>query len=343
MTDINSVTEGRVTVTANDTEENIREAAGFAAPEAETSPESKPTETPDAKAARERDEAGKFKAKAETPDEPAKPDLGGDPRKSIQAKINAAVAKQREAERRADELERRMAERDAEYQARSQPAPVPVPSQPAVTHTSKYLADVQRYQAEADAPKFDDFVNAGLDDPYTVHQAAMAAYISDRRMAERETQQAQRAAQQASMTHAASAMSIALEAHPELSELVRADTRVYPDPIMDLLKDEAARDPYLSAELYHHLLTHPSDADQLAAMSPIAAAREIGRLTAGLSSALPGPETTPLHTNAKPLIKPVRPSVMAHESSPPDDLPFGPRYIAAMNEAERKAREARRA
>ena len=30
MSDITSVTEGRVTVTANDTEENIRAAAGFA-------------------------------------------------------------------------------------------------------------------------------------------------------------------------------------------------------------------------------------------------------------------------------------------------------------------------
>jgi len=126
--------------------------------------------------------------------------------------------------------------------------------------------------------------------------------------------------------------------------LLMADTRVYSPEVQGLLVEEAKHDPDLSAELLHHLLTHPEDADQLARITnPIAAAREIGRLTARLSSATSGPETVLTQTNAKPLIKPVRPSVMAHESSPPDEMPFGPRYIAAMNEQERKAREARRA
>lgn len=337
------VTEGRVSITANDTEANIREAAGFSEP-AESTPtatpetpeaETKPAEPAAAKADdAERNPDGTFKAKAE-----------GDPRKSYQAKINQAIAKQREAERRAEEAERRAQEREAEVQALRQPptAPQPVTAATAAP-TARYLDDVKRYQALPDAPKFDDFVAAGVEDAYTMHQAAMAAFIADTRHAEREAQRAQEAEQHARQSHLDTSFALAAQTHPDFESLLAADTRTYPPAVTEHLKVEAALDPSLSAELFHHLLTHPDDADRLATMThPIAAAREIGRLTARLTSATPGPELAQAHTNAKPLIKPVRPSVMAPESSPPDALPFGPKYIAAMNELERKQREARRA
>ena len=354
MSDINSVTEGRVTVTANDTEENIRAAAGFPDAAEPDAPASKPTETETAKLAREREADWKFKAK-EADAEPAKPaeadKKSGNPRTSYQAKIDLAIRNQREAERQRDELKQRLDEREAEYQARSQPAVPAQPSQPAVTNTSRYLADVQRYQAEADAPKFQDFVDAGLDDPYTVHQAAMAAYIADRRLSERDAMsmyiadrrqteyretEARQAQERERHSHLQDSFSMAAERHPEIQDLLSSPSQqAYPKAVVDHLMAEAAYDPSLSAELFHHLLTHPDDAARLAMITtPIAAAREVGRLTAGLSSAPPGPETDLPRTMAKPLIKPVRPSVMAHESSPPDDLPFGPKYIAAMNERE---------
>lgn len=348
---ITSVTEGRVTVTANDTEANIRQAAGFTAPaESEPAEPAEKADTPDTPAPAEKDEAtdrnpdGTFKAKAaDKPAEPAKPE--GDPRKSYQAKINQAIAKQREAERRAEEAERRAQEREAEIARYVKPAAEQIAKETASpTPTARYLAEVQRYQAEPDAPKYEEFVAAGLDDPYTAHQVAMAAYVADRRLEEREAKQAETAKQREAEASLGTSMTLAAERHPEFSSLIAADTRVYPPAVLEHLKVEASLDPSLSAELFHHLLTHPDDAERLATMAhPIAAAREIGRLIAGLSSAPSGPETAPSHTNAKPLIKPVRTSVVAPEASPPEDLPFGPRYIAAMNEKERKAREARRA
>lgn len=320
---ITSVTEGRVTVTANDTEDNIREAAGFPdAPEPET------PDTPDKPEKLEpepgeRNPDGTFKAKAAP--EPAKPE--GDPRKSHQAKINIAIAKQREAERRADEAERRATEREAELQALKQPPPTPAarvePPAPSATRAKPTEAEIgEKYQT------YGDFVED----------------LADWKVEQREAQRDQIAAQRERESHVTTAVNLATERHPDFAALMASDTRVYPDAVMEHLRVEASLDPSLSAELLHHLLTHPDDAERLAKMHhPIAAAREIGRLTAGLSSAPSGPETVLTHTTAKPLIKPVRSSVMAPESSPPEDLPFGPKYIAAMNERDRKAREARRA
>ncbi len=348
MSDINSVTEGRVTVTANDTEENIRVAAGFPDAAEPDAPESKPAETETAKLARERDESGKFKTKAEADDAAAKPeakpDKAGNPRTSYQAKINLLTAEREEAKRRADDLERRLSEREAEYQSRSQPAPVPLPQAAQPSATSKYLADVQRYQAEADAPKFDDFVAAGLDDPYTAHRDAMSMYIADRRHQEYRETESRRAQVNEVTSRVAQAMDIAAQTHPDFqAHLQAAESIRYQDAPYELLKREAVRDPSLSAELFHYLATHPDDASQLAAITdPIAAAREIGRLTAGLSSAPPGPETDLPRTMAKPLIKPVRPSVMARDDTNPDELPFS-KYVQVMNEKDRKDKERRRA
>ena len=339
-----SVTEDRVTVTANDTEANIRASAGFKEPDTDETADEKPeSETPATPAVEgERNPDGTFKAKAEKPvDKPveAKPD--GDPRKSHQAKINLAIAKQREAERRAEDAERRANEREAELQALRQPKPSQ-PSEPAPKQPS-YLSDAQRYQSHPDAPKLDDYVAANLDDPYASYQAAMAVFVADQRFAEREQRSAAERVQRERTTSTQTAFELAEQAHPGTQALLDAETRIYPPAVLNLIAEEAMRDPHLSAELVHHLVTHPDDAAVLAAQEhPIAAAREIGRLTARLSSAPSGPETVLSHTNAKPLIKPVRPSIMAPDTSAPDDLPFGPKYIAAMNERDRKAREARR-
>jgi len=338
-----------VTVTANDTAENIRVAAGFDTPDdPEADPASPSTETAKSAGTIEREEDGKFKAKTPEQPEPAKPARSGDPRKSHQAKIDVAIAKQREAERERDDARRIAAEREAEIQALRQPAQPRAESEPvarqAPSPSASYLQDVQRYQALPNAPKFDDFVNAGVEDPYTMHQAAMAAFIADTRDEERQARRAEQAHKSERDSQVRAAISLGAERHPDFQQLLNADPVEYSPVAQELLREEARFDPALSADLFHHLLTHPDDANRLAKMTDsIAAAREIGRLVAQVSSALSGPETLPVSTTAKPLIKPVRPSVMAAGSASPDDLPFGPKYIAAMNEQERKAREARHA
>jgi hypothetical protein len=173
---------------------------------------------------------------------------------------------------------------------------------------------------------------------------AMATFVADQRWAEREQREQVTKAAEARRTHATAVFDLAEQQHPGFHDRLQAETRMYPGAVMELLAQEAAQDPHTSAELLHHLMTEPDDAARLSSCtSPIAAAKEIGRLTARLSSAPAGPETGLTHTTAKPLIKPVRPSVMAAEATAPEDLPFGPKYIAAMNERDRKAREARRA
>jgi hypothetical protein len=351
-TPILSVTENRVTVTANDTEANIRAAAGFpAAPEpdedAPTADTEPATDKPKAADA-ERNTDGTFKAKAADPSKPAETPkkADGDPRTSHQAKINAAIAKQRDAERRAEEAERRANEREAELQALRQPKPSQTPAPtPQVERKPTHLELVQRYQSHPDAPKAEDFINAGVEDPYAAHQAAMALFIADQRLAEREASVERARVARERETTARTALEIGEQRYPGFQQRFQAQSVPMSTTALSLLADETARDPESSADLLQHLMTHPDEAAALGAMTnPIAAAREIGRLIARLASASSGPDPDAMtHTNAKPLIKPVGASVMAPESSPPEELPFGPKYIAAMNERDRKARESRRA
>jgi hypothetical protein len=340
--DINEVTENRVTITANDSVENIRASAGFSEAEPDAEKAEKPSvevkegdldKTPE-------DQAHKIKP---TPPDPVKPD--GDPRKSHQAKINQAIAKQREAERVAEDTRRKYAELEAEVQALRQPRTVAAASSPAPQPSSQpYVQLVQQYQLLPDAPKLQEFMDANLDDPYGAHYLAMTVFIAEKRQQEQDARNHSARMQQERTSHVNAALEVGEQIHPGLQQQIQADTRMYPNAVLDLIAQETAQDPNLSAELLHHLLTHPDDANVLATkVDPIAAAREIGRLIAAVSSAPSGPETLPTTTNAKPLIKPVRPSVMASSDSPPEDLPFGPKYIAAMNERERKAKEAGRA
>ena len=324
-----SVTEDRVTVTANDTEANIRASAGFAEAGDEVVDA---TPTPAKPGVDRDDETGKFKAKPAEP-EPAKGD--GDPRKSYQAKINQSIAKQREAERRAEALE-------AELQTYKQPKPAPVqPSQPepAQSKAAPYLSDVQRYKAMADAPKLDDFVSD--DDPYSAYHAALSVFIADKRMDERQQRYTDEQSQRQREERARSAFDLAEQNHPGFHEQFEAASaeRLYPQAVLNVLAEHTLRDPQLSAELLHHIVTHPDDAAVLAEQTtPIAAAIEIGRIAAQLSASS-GPETDAPQTTAKPLIKPVKPSVMVTESVPLEKLPLS-KYMQVENERERKERTA---
>lgn len=345
---ITSVTENRVTITANDSEENIRAAAGFSEKPAEPEKVDKAAaevdkEPVEAVTQSERNADGTFKAKEKAeeaekaekePEQAAKPD--GDPRKSIQAKINSAIAKQRDAERRAEEAERRLAAREAEWSRPQQPVQSPTSAQAA---PPPYLLEVQRYQAMPTAPKLEAF--AGLDDPYAAYQVAMATFISDQRLAEHQQRESASRAEQQKADRQRASLDAGEQAYPGFTEQLRNHPITYSDAAKQVFQEELLQDPQLSAEIMHYLLTHLDDAQRLAqTQTPIAAARELGRISERLSSASSGPETVVTHTNAKPLIKPVGASVKAPESASPDDLPFS-QYLKVMNDRDRKAREAR--
>jgi hypothetical protein len=63
---------------------------------------------------------------------------------------------------------------------------------------------------------------------------------------------------------------------------------------------EAIIESEKGAEVLYHLGSHPDEAKRIAMLSPLAAARELGRIEARLS--MPAPRTT---TKAPPPVKPV--------------------------------------
>jgi hypothetical protein len=102
-------------------------------------------------------------------------------------------------------------------------------------------------------------------------------------------------------------------------------------------------DPALSADMIHHLLTHPDDVVAMAMIKdPIAAAREVAKLSLIASSAHSGPAAqSPAVTRAKPLIKPVKSAPAAPAAKSIDDLPFSS-LVKAVAKQEREFRELRR-
>ncbi len=350
---VTSVTENGVTYTAGgamSSEAEIRQtidapakekpdapSAAVSDEELDAQPQDLKTDPKAADAkADDRNADGTFKSKAVA--KPVKEDkYGGDPRKSLAAKV--------EYERqRADAAERRAA--DAE--ARATAKPVPVASAPvSETHapakgSSAYLQLVKDSESDPEWPKLEDYVAAGFQDPYAACNAAQAAFLQDKRLAARD----QEAAEQSKHTEARERLHLSnqegAEKYADWDALMQSAAGQKPLPaavIQEIFESDS------SADLRYHLLTHEDDLNALAGITdPIAAARAIGRLSARLvavEAPASGPVETPRGSRAKPLIKPVSASPAAPEASPPDAIPFGPRYIQAMNELERKQRGAR--
>jgi hypothetical protein len=337
------VTEKSVTVTANAPEAEIREGAGFA-PVGETPPVVTPpvadvvaAAAPDAETVidSDRNADGTFKPKA---------DVGGDPRKSFQAKINEERRLRGDAERRATELEAKLAAgTSSSGAAAGKPAPVDAPKPPT------YLEMVTRYQTHPDYPQLDDFVQSGsFDDPYHACAVAQAAFLSDARDWERSESRRVASERQQVTTRVETAHREGAEKYPDWQTLFDSDEAKVDLPAAVI--NELYNDTTPSADLIHHLLTHPDELRSLATVEdPIAAARLVARLSAnipvGVSTAHSGPESTPPKppvTRAKPLIKPVSASPSAPDAVNPDDLPFGPNYVKLTAKQDRAWKDAHR-
>jgi len=337
----NSVTEKGVTVTASAPVEEIRDSAGFSAvsapvasesslsadpgevsslPSSETATETTPTEP-------ERHDDGTFKAKPKD----------GDPRKSFQAKINEERRLRGDAERRAAELEAKLA---AGTLSRPEAAGKPTASD--TTQPPTYVALVKRYQSDPEWPTLTAFVEAGFDDPYAACNAAQAAFLQDKRSEEVRQETARTQAQESERQRIMAAHEAGAEKYADWGELFASDAAQIDLPAAVL--QEIYRDSTLSADVIYHLLTHPKVLEPLLTITdPIAAARAITTLAVGLSSAPSGPETAPKPTTrAKPLIKPVSASPAAPEAASVDDLPFGPRFVRETVKQEKAWKDAHR-
>jgi len=334
------VTENGVTVTANASEEEIRTSAGFTAasepaasePDAPVVGQSLPADShgdapaPTAPEANDRNPDGTFKAK---PKDPA-----GDPRKSFQAKINEERRLRGDAERRAAELEARLQASAPERQPSGESAP---------PRSQTYLDVLKEAQRDPEWPRLEQFIEAGVDDPYAAMTAAQGAFLYERRAAARDAEAAQAREIESHRQQVMSVHQAGAEKYADWGDLFATDAAQM--NLQPAVLAELYADPSSSADVIHYLLTHPDELEVLAGVAndPVAAARAVTALTIGATSASPGPEAPPVpKTRAKPLIKPVSASPAAPDVKSIDDLPFGPRYVKETAKREREWRDAHR-
>jgi hypothetical protein len=227
--------------------------------------------------------------------------------------VKAAVAKQREAERRAEAAEARM-------QQLVQPVPV----------DDTVAPDWARFKQMPGVPKVDQF------DAYEDYSMALAAFVADARHQERDIvrhqayqqqqiDQSQQDQQQQWMTR----LQEASVQNPDLMASLNPDTP------MSLPMQHLAMDSPLGIELLQWLSAHPDESQRLSTLHPAETYREMGKLEARLEAAsVRGPAR--VVSSAKAPIKPLG-------TSPPVADPFAITDDLSMDEHFRRMNAADRA
>ncbi len=234
----------------------------------------------------------------EAPVEEPKP---AKPRNNPEARIQQAIARQREAERRAAEFEERLRALES---GRSEPEPASSP-------------EWQRYTQMPGAPREEEF------ERYADFTAAMGVWVADQRIAERvaaiAAEQAgaqRRTAQTAVQAKFAETVTQATQADP--SFLDRVDESVLALPTFAALRpgERPQAVHYVGEELLRadhpvalleHFTAHPEDLQRLATLpAPGLVTREMAKLDARLGAAARGPAPEISQPSAaKPPIRPV--------------------------------------
>ena len=336
-----------------ETESNIPEPepAASAAPAASTAaaaPASDDIEVSEPNAPHGRDQRGRFRGVAVDPgpevdDEPEQPAVEAKPepeapkkakpREDPNARISQAIARQREAERRAEAAEREAAELRA---ARSQPAaeqPKPVP-------------DRERYMAMPNAPKEEDY------ERYSDYTADLSIFIADQRYAEKEQARQQTAAQRAA-EEARKAVNEAFigrieAAEPDFLQSVSQDVLDIPtfdslqpnEPVTawHVIGEEIRRSEHVVG-LMRFFTQHPDELQRLATLPPRDLTRSMAILESRIGAAPAGPAQTPrVSSQAKPPIRPERGAPLQSDEGSDDESIEA--YIARENrrQAARRAR-----
>lgn len=253
-------------------------------------PEPEPEPEPETVEATPRDEAGRF-----TEGKGKKP--------SVQARINEAIRKQRDAEREA-----------AHWREQAQRAQ---PPQPAFIDPSD------------PEPTIDQFQNT--DDPYLALTKAAARWAA--RQEAKVMYHAQ--AEQARATKYTQDVQRLITSLPNGKELkALADTMPAPHPELR----SAILDSDAAARLVLYFAEHPEDYDQLQRLSGPGLHRALGTIEGRLSAAQSGPAP---QARVTPVITPIKPVGTSPVSTTPapDDLEFGPEYIRAMNAKDRERKK----
>lgn len=254
---------------------------------------------------------------SETPMDPAT--VAKTRRRDPRAAVQAAITKQREAERRADMAEARL---DALSTA-AKPAPTPATEPP---------PDWARYKAMPTAPKADQFEN------YDDYTAALATFVTDARQHDYETRRQQylqeQEQQEAHTAHAAQWQERLAKARADNPDL---DATLDPEVPMSLPMQHLAMESPVGIQLLQYLSANPSDSQRLSTLHPAEVYREMGKLEerfAAAPSTSSGPARSVSH--AKPPIEPLGSS--PHTPDPheiTDELSFD-EHFKRMNAVDRK-------
>jgi len=237
--------------------------------------------------------------------------------------VKAAIAKQREAERRAEAAESRVQELSA-------PTPDPHPTAEPAPQAPTW----ERFKAMPGVPTVDQFQS------YEDYSMALAEFVSDAKRtehdaAQRDAYEQQQVAQQqqAQLDRWSKTLEEARQHDPKFDETLNLDT-----PMSLPMQHLAMESPHGIAIL-QWLSAHPDDAQRLSTLHPAETYREMGKLEARLEAASSTKNSGPARvvSSAKAPIKPLGTSPPAEDPFEiTDDLSMD-EHFRRMNAADRQA------
>lgn len=240
-------------------------------------------------------------------------------RGALQRRVDQAIARQRDAERRAEDAERLLREREAARTVEERK-----PAAPAyVTRPRPQEAEIGTKYETYDA-YIEDLTDWKTDEKLARQQQASAA------------ERATRAQQDAFAQHG-TRLEAFKQSHADFDALAEeSDVRV-PQPMVDaILQSEHG------PAMQYHLLQHPDEARRIAALSPGRQLYEMGKIEARVTAATSGPVVTaPKVTKAHAPIKPVGGGSVAADDGPPSDDSDLDAHVEYYNRKERDTRRSR--
>lgn len=256
-------------------------------------------ETP-AQAAEVKPDAPVVEGAAKTPAEaPATEPAEREPDKTYtQSELDKILAKVKKNERY-----RTKKEIEAFYQGRESAAPKPVDKPaPLVEDKPPTREQYESYEAFLDA-------KAEYTGKKAAHEYRQKA----------ETEQKERAAQEAAAERIKSFQTKVNEKYPDLAE--RAETIAHVE--MPQGMGEAISESDFGPDILNHFVENPKDFERIAALSPSAAIREVGKLEARLEGAAqkPAPAAVPKPSAAPAPLKPVGGTAVLGDSEPSHNNP----------------------
>ena len=310
-TEPGQVTEGDITIDSNhESEEQI--AVAFQ------------DDTPPAEDAQAVEASEPSEAAGESPEVAAAPPKKRTRRNDPTEAVKAAIAKQREAERRADAAESRVQELSAPP-VEAQPTQEPEPQQPTWA----------RFKEMPGVPTVDQFQT------YEDYSMALAEFVADTKQtehtaAQQQAHEQQRQAQQqrVQLDRWSKTLEEARQHDPKFDETLNLDT-----PMSLPMQHLAMESPHGIAIL-QWLSANPDDAQRISTLHPAETYREMGKLEARLEAASSTTENSGparVVSSAKAPIKPLG-------TSPPAENPFEitddlsvDEHIRRMNASDRQA------